>query len=171
LVDEKQKKQYTGDDMKIAIGSDKLGAQLRRSLIEHLQKQSLVKVEIQDFGVGEDDEQDYPDIGLLVAESIANGTNQRGILICGTGIGMAITANKVPGVYAANVSDSYSAERARKSNNAQVITFGALTVGVALANSLIDIWLVSEFQGGRSTRKVEKIKDIEAKYNELEEDI
>lgn len=157
--------------MKIAIGSDKLGAQLRRSLIEHLQKQSLVKVEIQDFGVGEDDEQDYPDIGLLVAESIANGTNQRGILICGTGIGMAITANKVPGVYAANVSDSYSAERARKSNNAQVITFGALTVGVALANSLIDIWLVSEFQGGRSTRKVEKIKDIEAKYNELEEDI
>ena len=157
--------------MKIAIGSDKLGAQLRRSLIEHLQKQSLVKVEIQDFGVGEDDEQDYPDIGLLVAESIANGTNQRGILICGTGIGMAITANKVPGVYAANVSDSYSAERARKSNNAQVITFGALTVGVALANSLIDIWLVSEFQGGRSTRKVEKIKDIEAKYNKLEEDI
>lgn len=156
--------------MKIAIGSDKLGAQLRMNLIEHLQKQSFVQVEIQDFGVDEDDEQDYPDIGLLVAESIANGTNQRGILICGTGIGMAITANKVPGVYAANVSDSYSAERARKSNNAQIITFGALTVGTALAKSLIDIWLVSEFQGGRSTRKVDKIKQIETKYNPSNED-
>lgn len=157
--------------MKIAIGSDKLGAQLRKSLIEHLQKQSFVQVEIQDFGVDEDNEQDYPDIGLLVAESIANGTNQRGILICGTGIGMAITANKVPGVYAANVSDSYSAERARKSNNAQIITFGALTVGTALAKSLIDIWLVSEFQGGRSTRKVDKIKQIETKYNPSNENM
>lgn len=151
--------------MKIAIGSDKLGVQLRLSLIDHLKKQSLLQVEVQDFGVNLDDDVDYPDIGLLVAESIASGENKRGILICGTGIGMAITANKVPGIYAANVSDSYSAERARKSNNAQIITLGALTVGVALAKSLIDIWLVSEFQGGQSTRKIEKIIAIEKKYS------
>ena len=151
--------------MKIAIGSDKSGFQLKQNLIEHLKKQSLVQAEIQDFGVDLDNDVDYPDIGLLVAESISNGENQRGILICGTGIGMAITANKVPGVYAANVSDSYSAERARKSNNAQIITFGALTVGIALAKSLVDIWLVSEFQGGQSTRKIEKIKEIEKKYS------
>ena len=150
--------------MKIAIGSDKSGFQLKQNLIEHLKKQSLVQAEIQDFGVNLDNDVDYPDIGLLVAESISNGVNQRGILICGTGIGMAITANKVPGVYAANVSDSYSAERARKSNNAQIITLGALTVGVALAKSLVDIWLVSEFQGGQSTRKTEKIMEIEKKY-------
>ena len=150
--------------MKIAIGSDKSGFQLKQNLIEHLKKQSLVQAEIQDFGVDLDNDVDYPDIGLLVAESISNGENQRGILICGTGIGMAITANKVPGVYAANVSDSYSAERARKSNNAQIITLGALTVGVALAKSLVDIWLVSEFQGGQSTRKTEKIMEIEKKY-------
>jgi ribose 5-phosphate isomerase B len=157
--------------MKIAIGSDRFGFQLKRSLIEHLQAQELVQVEIQDFGVGSEEDVDYPDIGLLVAESIANGSNQRGILICGTGIGMAITANKVPGVYAANVSDSYSAERARKSNNAQIITFGGLTVGAALANSLVDIWLVSEFQGGRSIRKVEKIKEIEKKFTPNKEKI
>ena len=151
--------------MKIAIGSDKLGVQLKLSLIEHLKTQSLVQVEIQDFGINLENDLDYPDIGLLVAESIASGLNQRGILICGTGIGMAITANKVPGIYAANVSDSYSAERARKSNNAQIITLGALTVGVALAKSLIDIWLVSEFQGERSKRKIEKIYEIEKKYS------
>ena len=151
--------------MKIAIGSDELGVQLKLSLIEHLKTQSFVQVEIQDFGVNLDNDLDYPDIGLLVAESIASGLNQRGILICGTGIGMAITANKVPGIYAANVSDSYSAERARKSNNAQIITLGALTVGVALAKSLIDIWLVSEFQGERSKRKIEKIYEIEKKYS------
>ena len=150
--------------MKIAIGSDKLGYSLKQSLIEHLRKQSLVEVEIEDFGVSSNEDVDYPNTGLKVAESIASGKNERGILICGTGIGMAITANKVPGVYAANVSDSYSAERARKSNNAQIITFGALTIGVALANSLIDIWLVSEFQGGQSTRKTDKIIEIEKKF-------
>jgi ribose 5-phosphate isomerase B len=150
--------------MRIAIGSDKLGYSLKQSLVEHLQNQSLVKVEIEDFGVDSNEDIDYPDTGLKVAESIANGKNERGILICGTGIGMAITANKVPGIYAANVSDSYSAERARKSNNAQIITFGALTIGVALANSLVDIWLVSEFQGGQSTRKTDKIIEIERNY-------
>jgi len=151
--------------MKIAIGSDKLGVSLKASLIEHLQKQTSIPVEIEDFGVNQNEDIDYPVIGLAVAESIANKKNDRGILICGTGIGMAITANKVPGVYAANVSDSYSAERSRKSNNAQIITFGALTIGVALAKSLVDIWLASEFPGGPSLQKINRIKDIEHKYN------
>jgi ribose 5-phosphate isomerase B len=150
--------------MKIAIGSDKLGYSLKQSLIEYLQKQTALLIECEDFGVSQNEDIDYPNIGLAVAESIASGKNDRGILICGTGIGMAITANKVPGVYAANVSDSYSAERARKSNNAQIITFGALTIGIALAKSLVDIWLVSEFQGGQSTQKITKISEIEKIY-------
>ena len=96
---------------------------------------------------------------------LADGTYQRGILICGTGIGMAITANKVPGVRAACCHDPYSAERARKSNDAQILTMGAQIVAPILARMLLDHWLVSEFQGGRSAPKVEKIKAVDRRYH------
>jgi ribose 5-phosphate isomerase B len=104
---------------------------------------------------------DYPDIAVQVARDIAAHKAERGILICGTGIGMAITANKVPGVYAAQAHDTYSAERARKSNNAQIVTMGARVIGPELAKQIVDAWMASEFQGGGSQRKVEKIKQIE----------
>ncbi|HTU02457.1 MAG TPA: RpiB/LacA/LacB family sugar-phosphate isomerase, partial [Candidatus Sulfotelmatobacter sp.] len=88
----------------------------------------------------------------------------RGILMCGTGIGMAITANKVPGVRAATCHDTYSAERARKSNNAQILTMGARVIGPELAKTIVDAWLASEFEGGGSAPKVEKIMEYDEKF-------
>ncbi len=107
------------------------------------------------------DEVDYPDVAEELAERIAAGEFERGILVCGTGIGMAIAANKIPGVRAACCHDTYSAERARKSNDAQVLCLGAQVIGVALARDVMARWLESEFGGGRSTRKVEKINRLD----------
>src|SRR3954454_16689647 len=104
---------------------------------------------------------DYPDVAERVAMSIREGRADRGILICGTGIGMAITANKVPGVRAAQAHDVYSAERARKSNDAQILTMGARVIGPESAKTIVHAWLASEFAGGTSTRKVAKIDRME----------
>ncbi len=99
----------------------------------------------------------YPDIAVEVARAIKAGKHERGILICGTGIGMSISANKVPGIRAAQCHDTYSAERARKSNNAQIISLGARVIGVELAKTIVSAWLESEFDGGNSAPKVERI--------------
>lgn len=149
--------------MRIVIGSDDFGFQLKEELKVYLLELGYEVVDKSgDYG---NPAVDYPDVALVVAESIANNEFERGILICGTGIGMAMVANKIPGVRAACCHDPYSAERARKSNNAQIITMGAQIVAPTLARVLIDHWLASEFQGGRSTAKVEKIKAIDAKYH------
>jgi ribose 5-phosphate isomerase B len=151
--------------MKIAIGCDQNGFYLKTNLIDYLRD---LGHEPGDFGTFSADETvDYPDVGLKVAEAIRDGKYQRGVLICGTGIGMAITANKVPGVFAACCHDPYSAERARKSNDAQILTLGAQIVAPTLARVLLDHWLASEFAGGRSARKVEKMRAIDRKYNLL----
>ena len=147
--------------MNIVIGSDHIGFDLKNLLKEYIEVQGHV---CDDLGTYSRDPVDYPDVALKVAEDIAAGKHERGILICGTGIGMAIVANKVPGVRAAQAHDVYSAERARKSNDAQIITLGAQVVGLELAKSLIDIWLRSEFGGGRSAPKVAKIKAIDERY-------
>jgi len=107
------------------------------------------------------DEVDYPDVAERVAIAIREGRSDRGILICGTGIGMAIAANKVPGVRAAQAHDVYSAERARKSNNAQILTLGARVIGPESAKTVVHAWLDSEFAGGASTRKVEKLERLD----------
>ncbi|MEA2518838.1 MAG: ribose 5-phosphate isomerase [Chloroflexota bacterium] len=112
-------------------------------------------------GAGDDDAVDYPDVAERVAFEIRDGGADRGILICGTGIGMAIAANKVPGVRAALAHDVYSAERARKSNNAQILTLGARVIGPEAAKTVVHAWLESEFAGGASTRKVDKVDDLE----------
>ena len=152
--------------MRIAIGSDESGFQLKEALRAYLSEQIAVEmVEVSDFGVYDTNPVDYPDIALQVAEGVAAGEFDRGILICGTGIGMAIVANKVPGVRAAQVYDPYSAVRARASNNAQIITLGGLTIGIEVAKSLVGTWLKSEYQGGRSARKVAKICAIDDKYH------
>jgi len=147
--------------MIILIGSDHNGFHLKESVKAHLKDQGHETVDVgcdsADTPVG------YPDIAIDLAKRIASGETDRGILICGTGLGMAITANKVPGVRAATAHDPYSAERARKSNDAQVITMGAQIIAPTLANVLIDHWLASEFQGGRSAHKVQKIKDLDAR--------
>ena len=147
--------------MSIAIGCDHNGFRLKELIKEHLK---ALGRDAEDYGVYSEDPVDYPDIALRLAEAISQGKHERGILICGTGIGMAIAANKVPGVYAATCHDAFSTERARKSNNAQIMTMGAQVIGPELAKSLVAIWLKSEFQGGRSQPKVDKIKKIEEKY-------
>ena len=144
---------------KIALGADDAGFPLKEVIRNYLDEHGIP---YEDYTPPTFDGVDYPDVALTVAQAVAHGDHQRAILICGTGIGMAITANKVPGVYAAQAHDTYSAERARKSNNAQVLTMGARVVGPELAKSIVQTWLDSEFSGGASARKVAKIGEIEA---------
>jgi len=146
---------------KIIIGSDHYGLPLKNVLRDYMREQGY---EVDDWGVNTDDPVDYPDVGAAVAELVAEGKYGRGVLVCGTGAGMAIVANKVPGVRAVCIHDPYTAERARASNNAQVITMGSVVVGTATAKKLVDIWLESEFQGGRSAPKVAKIDQLDEKY-------
>jgi ribose 5-phosphate isomerase B len=148
--------------MLILIGSDPIGYPLKENLKAYLLELGYT---VSDIGVTDDTTPvDYPDVAVTLAERIAAGETDRGILICGTGIGMAITANKVPGVRAACCHDPYSAERARKSNDAQVITMGSQIVAPTLARLLLDHWLISEFAGGRSALKVAKIDQLDEKY-------
>ena len=145
--------------MNIIVGSDHFGFPIKAAVIEHLNE---LGYQVEDVGCsGEDDTTDYPDIAVALARRVGSGEFTRGVLVCGTGVGMAMVANKVPGVRAACCHDPYSAERARKSNDAQIITFGAQIVGPSLACSLLDHWLASEFGGGRSLPKVAKIKAID----------
>jgi ribose 5-phosphate isomerase B len=138
----------------IAIGSDEAGFELKRSLTQLLRDENI---QVKDYGCYSADPVDYPDVAYELSRAVARGEHDRGILICGTGIGMAMTANKVPGVRAAQVHDAYSAERSRKSNNAQIMTMGARVIGPELAKSLVRTWLASDFEGGNSARKVDKI--------------
>lgn len=145
--------------MKIAIGSDHLGLELKNLIRDFLREK---EINVEDFGTMSREPVDYPDIAEKVAKAVARKDYERGILICGTGIGMAIAANKVKGIRAAVCHDLYSTERSRKSNNAQIMALGALIIGPELAKKLVEVWLKSEFQGGRSERKVKKIMEIEA---------
>jgi ribose 5-phosphate isomerase B len=148
--------------MKILIGSDHKGYALKESLKRYLLE---CKHEVIDVGIDNPDTTvDYPDVAQVLARRVAVGETDRGILICGTGIGMAIVANKILGVRAACAHDPYSAERARKSNNAQILTMGAQIIAPPLAKLLLDHWLKSEFAGGRSEPKVEKINTIDESY-------
>lgn len=146
---------------KIVIGADHLGLPLKDLVRDYLREKGFA---VDDMGVSDASPVDYPDVGRAVAETIAEGRYERGILICGTGAGMAIVANKVPGVRAVAVNDPYTAERAVASNNAQIITMGSQIVGPEVAKKLIDIWLNSEFQGGRSAPKVAKIEQLDQRY-------
>lgn len=148
--------------MKIAIGCDQNAYELKMGIIDHLKEKG---VEVVDYGSHAGEVVLYPDVALKVAQEVADKKFDRAILICGTGIGMAITANKVPGVRAAQCHDVYSAERARKSNDAQIMTMGAEVIGIQLAKSLVDAWLNSEFAGGRSTPKVQRMIEIDEMYN------
>jgi len=144
--------------MAIAIGSDEAGFELKQIL-----KQALVDrgLEVEDFGTHDTRPVLYPDIAFAAAQSVIDGRNDRAVLLCGTGIGMAISANKVPGIRAAQCHDTYSAERARKSNDAQVITMGARVIGPELAKTILHAWLDSEFEPARSGAKVARIREFE----------
>ncbi len=144
--------------MKIAIDCDNAATDLKKVVYEYLRDSG---VNITDLNYSAAKPAMYPEIGYNLALKVQKGEYDRGILICGTGLGMAIIANKVEGVYAGVCHDVYSAERLMKSNNAQVLTMGARVIGAELAKMIVDAWLNSEFSGGRSQPKVEEIKDLE----------
>lgn len=148
--------------MKIAIGSDHGGFQLKQEIIKHLGKKNL---EIKDFGTYSEESCDYPDIALAVGENVVNKECDLGILICGTGIGISISANKVPGVRAALCSDTFSAHATRQHNNANILALGQRVVGPGLALDIVDAFLNASFEGDRHLRRINKISEIEKKYN------
>jgi ribose 5-phosphate isomerase B len=149
-------------DQRLVIGADDAGLGLKDVIKRYLDERGVA---YDDVGVDSPDATDqgidYPDVAEVAATAIRDGRYDRGILICGTGIGMAITANKVPGVRAALAHDVYSAQRARRSNDAQVLTMGARVIGAEAAKTIVGAWLEAEFDGGGSTRKVAKIADLE----------
>lgn len=157
-LDEAARAQHSPEP-RLAIGADDAGYPLKQVVAAYLDEHEVV---YEDVGTHSADPVDYPDIARIVAEGVRDKRYDRGILICGTGIGMAITANKVRGVRAAQAHDVYSAERARKSNDAQVLTMGARVIGPELAKVIVRAWLDSEFAGGASARKVAKIEELEA---------
>ncbi|MQM73538.1 MAG: ribose 5-phosphate isomerase B [Eubacteriaceae bacterium] len=149
--------------MKIAIGSDHGGYELKQKFIEELKNQ--YQVEVIDCGCDSTDSVDYPDYGRKVGETVVSGQADRGIVICGTGIGISISANKVPGVRAALCTNEYMAMMTRKHNNANVLALGARVVGDELAKDILRVWLTTEFEGGRHQRRLDKISAIEEKYS------
>ena len=139
---------------KIAVGCDPNAAGLKEAIIRHLAE---LGYECQDYG---SEDPIYANVAIDVAEAVAAGKHDRGILMCGTGIGVSIAANKVPGAYAALCSDAYSTERSIKSNNVNIMTLGEQVTGVELAKSLVSIWMNSEYvPGGRSEPKIQRICD------------
>jgi ribose 5-phosphate isomerase B len=145
--------------MKIAIGCDELAYDMKKEIIRRF---SLEGVEFVDFGVNQNEKADYPDVAVLVTTALKNHEADRAILICGTGIGMCISANKVSGIYAAVCHDLYSTQRSILSNDINVMCMGALVIGIATATEMVRTWLSLEFKESPSLRKINKIKDIEA---------
>jgi ribose 5-phosphate isomerase B len=160
---EREEEYMSNASKSIAVGADDAAFELKAKIVEHLKSKGIP---VEDYGVDKPDPSIlYPDVALTVAKAVAAGKHDRGILMCGTGIGVAITANKVPGIRAAVCHDSYSAERSRKSNDCQIMTMGARVVGEELAKHLVDIWLASEYQGGPSAPKVERMNEIDKHFH------
>ncbi|MCX5907246.1 MAG: ribose 5-phosphate isomerase B [Deltaproteobacteria bacterium] len=149
--------------MKIVIGSDHGGFELKEDLKHLLSERSL---EVVDMGTDSESPVDYPDIGGVVAEKVSAGEFERGVLICGTGIGMSIVANRFPGVRAALCQDVFTARLSREHNDSNLLVLGGRTTGKGLAREIFAVWLETKFQGGRHERRLEKIHRLETKINE-----
>ena len=147
--------------MKVAVANDHGGYTLKGALLAQLEKEG---VEIIDFGVNDTNSVDYPDYALMVAECVASGKADKGILICGTGIGICIAANKVKGIRCAHCADAYSAKMTREHNDANIIAFGGRTIGPEIMHDIVYNFLHTEFAGGRHANRVGKISQIEEKY-------
>jgi ribose 5-phosphate isomerase B len=141
-------------DMRIALGSDHAGFELKEDLRAYLAAQ---KIDVLDLGTHSEDSVDYPDLAVKVAEKVARGEVERGLLICGTGIGMSIVANRFAGVRAALCHDLYTARVSREHNNANILALGGRLIGKGLAREILKVWLETEFQGGRHERRLDKI--------------
>jgi ribose 5-phosphate isomerase B len=147
--------------MRIAVGSDHRGFAVKSRIIELLRQ---LQKEVIDVGTHAADSVDYPDIAAEVAQQVSQGAVDRGILICGSGIGMAIAANKFPGVRAAPCHDDLTAEMSRRHNDLNVLCLSADMLGEKLIDRMVEIWLKTEFEGGRHARRVEKITQIEKQH-------
>ena len=142
----------------IAIGSDHGGFALKQEIMKHLEERKLQYI---DFGTYSSDSCDYPQYGAAVGRAVASGSCERGILICGTGIGISISANKIHGVRAALCGDCFSAEMTRRHNDANIVALGARVVGPGLALKIVDTFLDTEFEGGRHERRVQQMMALE----------
>ncbi len=146
--------------MKIILGSDHAGFELKEDLRGYLAEQ---KAEVIDLGAYNEEPVDYPDIGASVAQKVSRGEADRGILICGSGIGMSIVANRFPGVRAALCHDLYTARMCREHNDANLLILGGRLIGKGLAREILKVWLETGFQAGRHQRRLEKIRALEEK--------
>lgn len=144
----------------IAIGSDHGGYDLKLEVIEWMKENGI---EYRDFGTNSKESCDYPDIAEPLANAVAAGECEKGILICGTGIGISISANKVKGIRAACCSDCFSAEMTRRHNDANILCFGGRVVGAGLAIMMVDLFLKTPYEGGRHAKRVAKIAEIESR--------
>ena len=148
--------------MKISVACDHGGLNLKKALIAYLQKCGH---EVQDFGTNSVDSCDYPDFAVQAAEAVASGACDRGIVVCSSGIGVSIVANKVPGIRCAHCHDTYCAKYTRLHNDANMMAFGEKVIGVGLMEEMVNLFLTTEYEGGeRHDRRLSKIKAIEEKY-------
>ncbi len=144
--------------MKLAIGCDHGGIDLKLEIVKHLEERGI---EVVDFGIKEYKSVNYPEIALPLAKAVAAGECDRGILVCGTGIGMSIAANKVKGIRAAVCSDHFSAKFTRLHNDANILCLGGRVIGPGVANEMVDLFIDTEYEGGRHATRVQMIADIE----------
>lgn len=148
--------------MKVAIGCDHAGVEMKNEITPLLEE---LGIEWQDFGTKSEESCDYPEYGEKVSEAVSNGTMERGILICGTGIGMSIVANKFPGVRAALCSEDYSAKMSRLHNDANVLVLPGRIIDGNTAREIVKTWFKTDFEGGRHQRRLDKITEIESRIN------
>lgn len=144
--------------MKLAIGNDHVAVEMKNEIMAHLESRGI---EVINVGTDTSDRFNYPVSGYKVAKMVANGEVDGGVLICGTGVGISLAANKVKGIRACVCSEPYTARLSKQHNNANIIAFGARVIGVELAKMIVDEWLDAEFQGGRHAERVDMIMEIE----------
>lgn len=144
--------------MKLAIGNDHVAVEMKNEIMAHLESRGI---EVINVGTDTPDRFNYPVSGYKVAKMVANGEVDGGVLICGTGVGISLAANKVKGIRACVCSEPYTARLSKQHNNANIIAFGARVIGVELAKMIVDEWLDAEFQGGRHAERVDMIMEIE----------
>ncbi|MGM9952933.1 MAG: ribose 5-phosphate isomerase B [Intestinibaculum porci] len=147
--------------MKIAIGNDHVGLDYKNEIKKYIEEK--YGYEVINYGTDSKDRFDYPIAGEAVAQAVVSGQADRGILICGTGVGIGLAANKVNGIRCVTCSEPYSALLSRQHNNTNVLSFGARVVGIELAKMIVDAWLGGQFEGGRHQRRIDMLRDIEKK--------
>lgn len=146
--------------MRIAIGNDHVAVEMKQQITEYLESKGI---EVINYGTDSEERCDYPVYGEKVARAVVAGEADCGILICGTGVGISLSANKVKGIRAVVCSEPYSARLSKQHNNTNILAFGARVIGIELAKMIVDEWLQAEFEGGRHQKRVDMIKEIEEK--------